>query len=182
MACIFARRDRNRLDDTTDLAFEVGSQIAPRRVAIVLGLMVGLDPLGLGAGLGGVDRLHFRALLRRGFEQLRELMGKPDQDGRFHHQNDGMQHHAPEIGAAREDRRGQEEIQDEMMQRNRDGADHDRPVVAIGDQQRQRREEIHVHVDLPGGAGELKGEHRDAAHQRDGRGQAGRQSVAGHPP
>ena len=109
-------------------------------------------------------------------------MSEPDQDGCFHHQDDGVQHHAPEIAAAREDRRRQEKIQDQMVERDRDGADHDRPIVAIGNQQRQRREEVHVHVDLPGGAGELIGKHRDAAHQRDRKGQPRRQAVAGHAP
>ena len=93
-----------------------------------------------------------------------------------------MQHHAPEIAAAREDRRRQQEIQDQMVERDRDGADHDRPIVAIGHQQRQRREEIHMYVDLPGVTGELIGKHRHAAHQRNRKGQARRQAVAGHAP
>ena len=85
-----------------------------------------------------------------------------------------MKHDAAEIGAAGIDRRRQQEIQHQMMQRDRDGAGEDRPVVAIGDQKCQRGEEVHMHVDLPGMSGKLIGEHRNAAHQRDRKDQTGR--------
>ena len=93
-----------------------------------------------------------------------------------------MKHHAAEIGATGIDGRRQQEIQRQMVQRHRDGAGEDRAIVAIGDQTRQRGEEVHMHIDLPGMSGKLIGEHRNAAHQRDSEGQAGREAVAGTGP
>ena len=85
-----------------------------------------------------------------------------------------MKNDAAEIGAAGIDRRRKQEVQHQMMQRDRDRAGEDRAIVAIGEETRQRGKEIHMRIDLPGMAGELIGKHRNAAHQRDCKGQAGR--------
>ena len=111
-----------------------------------------------------------------------QLIGHPDQHAGFQDEDAGMQHHAAKVGAAREDRRRNDEIQRQMMQGDGNGSGEDRPDVAIGDEARQRREEVHVHVDLPGMARQLVGEHRNPAHQRDRDHQAGRKPVARRAP
>ena len=79
----FAGGHRDGLDDAADLALEAGGEFAPRGVAILLGLPLGLAALGVGAGFGGVGGFGFGGLLRRGLEQLRQLVGQPDQHAGF---------------------------------------------------------------------------------------------------
>jgi hypothetical protein len=85
---------------------------------------------------------------------------------------------AAEIGAAGIDRCRKQEVQHQMMQRDRGRAGEDRAIVAIGGQTSQGGEEVHMRIGLPGMSGQLVGEHRSAAHQRDSEGQAGRETVA----
>ena len=161
-----------------DLALEAGGEFAHRRVAFLFGLSFGLGALGVGAGFGGVRGFGLGGLLCGRLEQMRELVGKPDQYAGLDDENDGMKNDAPKIGAAGINRCRKDEVQHQMMQRDRDRAGEDRPIVAIGDQTRQRREEVHVHVDLPGMPRQLEGKHRYAAHQGDGKDQTGRKPVA----
>ena len=92
------------------------ARLAPRGVAFLLGARFGFAALGGGAGLGGVGGFGFGGLLRRGHEQVRQLMGNPDQHAGFEQQDAGMQHDAAEIGAAGKDRRRKDEVQQQMMQ------------------------------------------------------------------
>ena len=123
----------DRLDDAADRALEAGGEFAPCRVAVLLGVQFDLDALVVGARLGGASGFGFSGFLCSRPEQLRKLVGKPDQHARLDQQDDGVQNHAPEVGASRIDRRRKDEIQHKMMQCDRKGAGDDRPVVAIGD-------------------------------------------------
>ena len=83
----FAGGHRDRLDDMADLALEAGGEFAHRRVALLFGLSFGFGALDVGAGFGGVRSFGFGGLLRGCLEQVRELVGKPDQDARLDDEN-----------------------------------------------------------------------------------------------
>ena len=148
-------------DDMADLTLELGGEPAYGCIAFQPGLLLGLAALGGGPGLGGGRGFDFGGLLRCRHEQLFQLIGHPGQHAGFQDEDARMQHHAAKVGTAREDRRWNDEIQRQMMQRDGNGSGEDRPDVAIGDETRQRCEEVHVHVDLPGMACQFVGEHRN---------------------
>ena len=72
--CISRGGDRDRLDDAADAAFEAGGELAPRRVAVLLGPLLDFAALGVGARLRRLSRLRPRGLHRRGLEQLLQLV------------------------------------------------------------------------------------------------------------
>ncbi len=77
---------------------------------------------GIGSGLGRARSLGLLRFPLGGDEEALELEGKPDQHAGFDDEDHGMQHDAAEIGSAREDRRRQDEVEREVMQRHRDRA------------------------------------------------------------
>ena len=142
--------NRHRLHDAADAAFEIAGEPLLGRFAVLLGALLDLAALAVGARFRGHRGLCLGGLHRGGLEQLLELVRERDQNAGLDQQDHGMQHDAAEIGAAGIDRRRQQEVQRDMMQRDRNRRGDDRAVVAIGDRAGQRREEVHVHVDLPG--------------------------------
>ncbi|WGR95015.1 hypothetical protein MTX20_13340 [Bradyrhizobium sp. ISRA435] len=144
--------------------------------------MLGLETIGIGARFRSAGSLGLGRLLGRRLEQVGERVREPDQNTGLDQEDDGMENHTAKIGAAGIDGGRENEVQRQMMQRDCHSAGDDGPIVAIGDQARQGGEEVHVHVDLPGVAGELKDEHRHAGHQGDGDDHARRRAVSRNAP
>jgi hypothetical protein len=136
-----------------DLAREVGGELAPCRLPILLGSAFGFGAFGIGVCFRCTGGLGLRRLQSRRLEQLRELVGERNHHGGLDQEDDRVKDDPAKIGAAGIDRRRKNEVQHEVMQRDRNRAGDDWPCVAICYQTGQRGEEIHMHVDLPGMAG-----------------------------
>jgi len=119
---------------------------------------LGFGDGALGGGVAGVQRP----------EHAVEVDGDADQHGGLEHENDRVDDHPPEAGGAREHRGRQDVAQQQVVHRHGRGGGDDGLPVAEHRQQREGGEVGHVHVDLPGMAGEGGDQDRHLRHQGHG--------------
>src|SRR3984885_7417561 len=115
----FARRDRDRLNDSTDLVLELVGEPEHCSVALLFGALLDFGPLQVGACLGGVRLLRLRRFLCRRLEGLREPARENDQDAGLKGNNNAVQSDPPQIAAAWIDGRWQQEVEHKMVKYDR---------------------------------------------------------------
>jgi hypothetical protein len=150
---------------------------APRvglRAVIGLRLAQGFCFRDRGTGRREIGVLRRRRALHR--------QRHPDQCGRLAHDDDGMQDHAQEVGAVREDGGRVDEVEREMVDRRRGGRGKDRSPVAESGKDRERGEIVHMEIDLQAHAGRLVKHERNHHDESDRREQASRRRKRRPPP